>query len=83
MKNQWRVRMALVACMMLSGCVTTSSNYSPDYDEDYIYSVSYYGYRPMNWGDGYYNNYGWGARNWNRSSGYITPQMGREGLRAR
>jgi hypothetical protein len=65
-KKLMKTRMALV-CILglgLSGCYVAESAYYPDYDEDYVYSVGYYGYRPYDWGDGYYATYGWGTRDW-------------------
>lgn len=57
----------------LSGCYVPQSGYYPDYDEDYIYSVSYYGYRPYDWGEGYYWMYGYGTRNFvNQPRAYET-----------
>ncbi|OGV26639.1 MAG: hypothetical protein A3F18_06635 [Legionellales bacterium RIFCSPHIGHO2_12_FULL_37_14] len=56
--------LGLVLSLGLTGCYVADSAYYPDYDEDYIYSVSYYGYRPYDWGDGYYLTYGWGSRDW-------------------
>lgn len=61
------VRTMLVGLFLgfsLTGCYVADSAYYPDYDDDYIYSVSYYGYRPYDWGDGYYLTYGYGTRDW-------------------
>jgi hypothetical protein len=65
MNRQWKAGIMLVGCVVLTGCyVAESTDYYPSYNEDYIYSVGYYGYRPYNWGSGYYDTYGWGTRDW-------------------
>ncbi len=62
-----KIRMGLLYFTLmlgLSGCYVPESGYYPDYDEDYVYAVGYYGYRPYDWGQGFYTTYGWGTRDW-------------------
>ncbi|MFC3909110.1 hypothetical protein ACFORL_08485 [Legionella dresdenensis] len=49
----------------MSGCTTVSTTtYYPGYNNDYVYSVGYYGYRP------YYTGYGWGNNYWYGHRGF-------------
>lgn len=69
--------LVFVPVSLLSSCTVTEAAYSPGYNNDYVYSVGYYGYRPYwntysgGWGNvgywtgsrGFYNR-GWGGRGW-------------------
>lgn len=60
---------AVAICVSLGGCQSPSMNsanlYNYDYDADPVYNIGYYGYRPYNWGDGYYTEDGWRDDDWN------------------
>ncbi|HHF7345693.1 TPA: hypothetical protein ACPSKE_001503 [Legionella feeleii] len=57
--------------LFLMGCAPTTV-YSPGYNNDYVYSVGYYNYRPyywnkpLYWGRPYYwgSSYGWRNISW-------------------
>ena len=69
MKLLLKISLCVIAlCSGLTACKTTippevPPTYYPSYDEDYIYSVTYYGYRPYNNGKGAIYNFGWEAPN--------------------
>jgi hypothetical protein len=64
----------LSSVLTLMGCSVSQGNYSP-YNNDYVYSVGYYGYQPY-YGQRYYsgyvgdNNYWYGYRNANAYRGW-------------
>lgn len=39
----------IFAALFITACSTTETKYSRGYDNDYVYSVGYYGYQPF-WG---------------------------------
>jgi len=64
MKKKWQIDIILAFCLLTCGCATrvpyyqnwkldfyqSSKDCSQIYKEDYIYSVTYYGFHPYNWG---------------------------------
>ncbi len=71
----------LGSTLWLSGCTVSQTTYTtPSYNQDYVYSVGYYGYRPY-WGGSYYNSYNWGHPYWSSRpywrNAYYGPRVNR------
>ncbi|KTD39095.1 hypothetical protein Lnau_0294 [Legionella nautarum] len=57
MKKITIAALMFVPATFLTGCTIAETTYSPGYNNDYVYAVGYYGYRPY-W-TSYYSG-GWG-----------------------
>lgn len=68
MKKTYLV-LGIVSSVLLSSCSVSEGIYTPAYNNDYVYSVGYYGYRPY-WSGGYNSGYGWGVGNTGYWPGY-------------
>jgi len=59
----------LAPLVLMSGCTTVRTGVYPGYNNDYVYSVGYYGYRPFT-GNPYYSGNGWGNNYWYGHRGF-------------
>lgn len=63
MIKRWCSLLMFVSLISLGGCTVTGGEYSPISDEDYIYTVGYYGYQP-GWAFDDYSGYRAGGDRW-------------------